>query len=152
MLRLVSFSKYFIALITVSLLLFTGCSKSAIEAAQQGNIQQYFADNFLDRNYTVHLATDNGIDLTSQYNGYTFRMIKGNTYDGVMTATKNSISYTGTWATNADYSKLVITLPTTVAEFIFMVREWKFTHKAVPIMELAPWGTTEPKVLHMERL
>lgn len=151
MLKISSLTKYFIILAAAGLLLLSGCSK-ATEQAQQEVVQQYFADNFLDRNYTVQLATDNGIDLTAQYNGYTFRMIKGNTYDGPMTATKNSITYNGTWATNSDYSKLVINLPTTVAEFVFMAREWKFTHKAVPIMELAPWGTTEPKVLHMERL
>ena len=98
------------------------------------------------------MAIDNGTDLTAQYNGFLFRMIKGNDYDGTMTATRNSIVYTGTWSTNVDYSKLTIVLPVSVPEFTFLIREWRFTRKAVPIMELAPWGTTDPKVLHMERL
>ena len=48
-------------------------------------------------------------------------------------------------------SKLVITLPTTPSIFVFLNREWRFTKKALPEMELAPWGTTEPLVLHMLR-
>lgn len=131
-------------------LLLAGCSKSSTD--QQGTTQQYFETNFLDRNYTVHLATDNGSDLTAQYNGYVFRLIKGTALDGLMTATKNTTVYNGTWSTNTDYSKLTINLPTSVPEFIFLVREWKFTRQGIPILELAPWVGTDPKVLHLERL
>ncbi|MBK7433975.1 MAG: hypothetical protein IPI66_08800 [Chitinophagaceae bacterium] len=129
-----------------------GCSKSAIEQAQQANAQNYFEDNFLNRDYIVHLATDNGADLTAQYTGFVFRLVKGTSFDGPINASKNGTTYTGSWSTNADYSKLVISLPVSVPEFIFLVREWKFTRKGIPILELAPWGTTEAKVLHMERL
>lgn len=152
MFKLSNCSKLFPAIMIASFFLLNGCSKSAIEQAQQNVLQQYFDDNILNQNYRVHLATDNGADLTAQYNGYVFRLIKGTSFDGPVTATINTTVYNGSWSTNSDYSKLTITLPTTVAPFIFMSREWKFTHKALPIMELAPWGTTEPKVLHMERL
>lgn len=135
-----------------SLLLIMSCSKSAIEQAQQATTQNYFEDNFLNRDYTVHLATDNGADLTAQYNGFIFRLVKGTTFDGPITVTKNSSTWSGSWATNSDYSKLTINLPSGVPEFVFLIREWKFTRKGIPILELAPWGTLEPKVLHMERL
>jgi hypothetical protein len=71
-----------------------------------------------------------------------------------MTGTKAGVTYSGTWTSNDDYSKLIISLttPTPPAEFSFINRSWKFTKKAVPVLELAPWGTTEAKVLHMERL
>lgn len=133
------------------LLFFSGCSKSAIEAAQTTYAQQQFEDNILNKNFRVYLATDNGADLTAQYTGYTYLLLKSTYYNGPMTAVKNGITYNGTWSSNDDYSKLVITFPSTPAEFIFLNREWKFTKKALPIMELAPWGTLEPKVLHMER-
>jgi len=71
-----------------------------------------------------------------------------------MTAIKNGTTYTGTWSCNEDFSKLTISLtqPTTPAEFVFLNRAWKFTKKAVPVMELAPWGNLNPQVLNMERL
>jgi hypothetical protein len=133
------------------LLFFSGCSKSAVEAAQLTYAQQQFEDNILHKNFRINLATDNGTNLTSQYTGYTFVMYKSTYYNGPVTAVKNSVTYNGTWSSNDDYSKLVITLPATPAEFVFLNREWKFTKKALPVMELAPWGTLEPKVLHMER-
>lgn len=143
------------ALILLSALMvltaFNSCSKSAVEAAQTSYAQQQFEDNILNKNFRVHLATDNGTDLTTQYSGYTFVLFKNTYYDGPMTAVKNGTTYNGTWSSNDDYSKLVITFPSTPAEFVFLNREWKFTKKSLPIMELAPWGNLEPKVLHMER-
>lgn len=133
------------------LLIFNGCSKTAVEAAQLTYAQQQFEDNILNKNFRVYLATDNGVDLTPQYTGYTFVMLKTTYYNGPMTAVKSGITYNGTWSSNDDYSKLVILFPSAPAEFVFLNREWKFTKKALPVMELAPWGTLEPKVLHMER-
>ena len=128
-----------------------GCSKSAVETVQTTYLQQQFEDNILNKNFRVHLATDNGVDLTAQYTGYTYALYKSTYYNGPMTALKNGITLNGTWSSNDDYSKLVITFPSAPAEFVFLNRDWKFTKKSLPIMELAPWGTLEPKVLHMER-
>ncbi len=135
----------------VLLTVFNGCSKSAIETAQTSYAQQQFEDNILNKNFRVYLAIDNGTDLTAQYNGYTFVLLKSTFYNGPLTAVKSGITYNGTWSSNDDYSKLVIILPSAPPEFTFLNREWRFTKKSLPIMELAPWGTTEPKVLHMER-
>lgn len=136
--------------ITISMF-FMACSKSTVEAAQANYYQKQFEDNILNKNFRVHLATDNGTDLTAQYTGYTFVLYKSTYYNGPMTGVKNGTTYNGTWSSNDDYSKLVITFSSAPPEFIFLNREWKFTKKALPIMELAPWGTLEPKVLHMER-
>lgn len=133
------------------LFVFNSCSKSQVEAAQTSYAQQQFEDNILNKNFRVHFAMDNGLDLTGQYSGYTYVLFKSTFYNGPMTAVKNGVTYNGTWSCNDDYSKLVITFPSTPTEFVFLNREWRFTKKALPIMELAPWGTTDPKVLHMER-
>ena len=141
----------FIGLLAM-LVILTGCSKSAIvESIQQSAAEKQFEDNILNRNFRVQLATDNGVDLTAQFSGYTFRLLKGTLLNGELTAEKNSIIYSGSWSSNDDYSKLVISLPSAPTEFLFLTREWKFTKKSLPVMELAPWGTLEPKVLHMER-
>jgi hypothetical protein len=140
-----------IAVACAVLLLFASCKKSIVAEAQQSVLEQYFEQNILNKDFTVHYAVDNGSDLTSQYNGYLFKLLKNTLLNGPMTATKGAVTYNGTWSCNDDYSKLVITLPLAPSEFNFLTREWKFTKKAVPIMELAPWGSLEPKVLHMER-
>lgn len=135
------------------ILMLNSCSKveAAIEAKQQTELEKQFEDNILNKNFRVQLATDNGVDLTPQFTGYTFILYKGTYYNGALTATKNSITYTGTWSCNEDYSKLTIVLPSVPTEFLFLVRDWRFTKKSLPVMEFAPWGTLEPKVLHMER-
>jgi hypothetical protein len=148
-------SRYFIAVGFALLLLLSGCKKGTILGVptSQNALEKYFEDNVLNKDIIVQFASDNGTEITAQYNGYIFKMFKNTYYDGPMTATSGTSVFTGTWSSNSDYSKLVITLPaTTVAAFNFLNREWKFTKKAIPIMELAPWGTTEPYVLHMKRL
>jgi hypothetical protein len=149
-------SRFIIAIAFAAILLLSGCSKSQLEALveqpSQTLLQQYFEQNILNRDFKVELAADSTANLTAQYSNYTFRLTKNTLLTGPITATAGTSIYTGTWSCNDDYSKLVITLPNTVPEFSFLNREWRFTKKAVPIMELAPWGTIEPKVLHMERL
>ena len=61
---------------------------------------------------------------------------------------KGANTYAGSWSSNSDYSKLVITLPNTPSNFVFK-QGVALLLKAFPQLELAPWGTTEPLVLHM---
>ena len=137
------------------LLLSSSCKKIKAAAGDRSALESLFEENILNRNFIVHLATDNGTNLTGQFTGYNFILTKTTSYyNGIMTATKAGATYTGTWACNEDFSKLDISItnPTTPPEFIFINRAWRFAKKAFPIMELSPWGTTEPRVLHMERL
>lgn len=114
-------------------------------------LEQYFEANVLNQDFIITLAVNNGTDITSSYNGYLFKMMKTDYYHGPAQVTKGTSVYAGTWSSNSDYSKLVITLPSTPVEFVFLTREWRFTKKAPPLLEMAPWGTTEPLVLHMLR-
>lgn len=77
-------------------LLTNSCSKSAVEAIQTSYLQQQFEDNILNKNFRVYLATDNGLNLTPQYSGYTFVLLKSTYYNGPMTGVKNGITYNGT--------------------------------------------------------
>jgi hypothetical protein len=146
--------RFFIALVCAALLLLSGCKKS-LQDIPASTLQSYFETNILNKNFVVDLATDSLVDKTSLYTGYSFILTRDTSYtQGPMTGTKDGMTYTGTWISNADYSKLSIDLnaPTIPAEFIFLNRVWRFTKKSLPIMELAPWGSTDPKVLHMRRL
>ena len=144
----------FVLLITGLFILFTtSCKKAIVEPVQENLLEQYFEQNILNSDFIVTLATDNGTDLTTSYTGYKFRLLKNTLYDGPMTGIKGGVTYNGTWSSNSDYSQLVISLtsPSVPSEFVFLNRSWRFTRKAIPVMELAPWGTTDPKILHMER-
>ena len=153
MLKTLTKTCLFSLLILVIFSTLTRCKKKQDEISQD-ILQQYFDTNILNRDFKVKLATDNGSDLTSNYTGYVFRLLKTTNYDGPMTAKRNDSTYTGTWSTNEDFSKLTITItqPFTPQSFFFLNRSWRFTKKALPVMELAPWGNTTPLVLHMERL
>jgi hypothetical protein len=146
-------SRFIIALLIATLLLATSCEK-AKDTYVTNVLEQYFETNILNRDFIVNYASNDSIDITSQYNGWVFRLLKNTYYDGPMTATKNGTVITGTWTSNEDFGKLVINLtqPNIPSEFNFLNRQWRFTSKAIPIMKLAPWGTTDPKVVHMQRL
>jgi len=146
-------SRYIIAVFIALILLATSCKKVKDEITQD-ILQEYFDNNILNRDFIVKLAKDTANDITTRYTGQVFRLLKNTNYDGEMTGIKNGITYRGTWSCNEDFSKLTINIisPTPPAEFTFLNRSWKFTKKAVPVMELAPWGSLDPKVLHMERL
>lgn len=139
----------------LALLLSGSCKKLRAAAGDRSALESLFEENILNRNFIVHLATDSSNDITSEFTGYNFILTKDTSfYNGTMTATRAGVTYTGTWSCNDDFSKLDISItnPITPPEFKFINRAWKFTKKAFPIMELAPWGTTDPKILDMERL
>jgi hypothetical protein len=141
-----------ILLLLTFFLYFISCKKSNLSTGGTGTyFERYFDDSVLNKNFIVNLATDSGINITAQYSGFTFKMLKTDYYHGPMEAYKDGNIYTGTWSSNSDYSKLVITLPNS-EPFIFLNRAWRFTKKDPPQMKLAPWGSTEALVLHMLRL
>jgi hypothetical protein len=157
--RTPSFSNLFykwrliIALFFAAAILFLQSCRKDAPAPTIDLLQQYFEENILNRDFRVSLATDNGTNLTSQYDGWTFRLLKNTFTDGPMTAINNGQTFTGTWACTEDYGKLTISItqPSIPAEFIFLNRAWRFTKKDIPTMELAPWGTAAAQVLHMQR-
>ncbi len=147
-------NRFFIAITLAAAILLGSCKKKVEDITQQ-TVQQYFEETILNKNFIVEYAKDTTTDLTADYSTDTFVMKKGSTYyDGVMTGKNGSTTYTGTWSSNEDYSKLNISIntPAPPSSYRFLNRAWRFTKKSLPIMELAPWGTTDPKVLHMRRL
>ena len=127
----------------------TACKKGLNE--NNPLLEKYFETNILTRDFIVSLAKENSLDLTSNYNGYVFVLMKEDLYHGPMTAKRNNVVYNGTWSSNSDYSKLDITLPDLPAEFKFLSRSWRFTSKNLPTLKLAPWGSDDPIILNMLR-
>ena len=142
--------KYLPYILCASLILTFSCKKS-INNISRSVLEKYFDKNVIGRDFVVSLAKDSAVDLTSDYSGYIFVLQKTDFYHGPLKATKGRNEYVGTWSANEDYSKLIITLPATVPEFEFLTRSWRFTKKDVPTLQLAPWGSDAPVVLHMTR-
>jgi hypothetical protein len=145
--------RFIIAIVfAAALLLLCGCNKTP---ADNPLLQQFFVTNVFNRGFIVQFASDSNVDITSFYTKDTF-ILKSDTshYAGALTASKNGTVYTGNWSSNSDYSKLNIdiTTPAIPAEFNFLNRAWRFTKKEIPVMQLAPWGSDDPKVLYMQQL
>ncbi len=142
-------------LYALAFILLMGSSCKKPKEVYVGNVfEQYFEQNILNSDFIVSYAKDNGVDITAEYDGYVFRLLKNTYYDGPMKATKNGVEYTGTWTSDADYGKLIIaiTQPNTPSSFVFINRSWRFTEKALPTMKFAPWGSTADTELYMQRL
>lgn len=139
--------KFSLSVMATALILFTttGCKKEADPI----DTTAFFNANVLNKTLTIHLATDNGVNVTSSYSAYTFTCATG----GIFTAANNLFSINGTWVANADYSKVTFTLPTPPSEFIFLNREWTFTKFTTPIMELGYSATAggQYKILHFQK-
>ena len=130
-------------------LFFTSCKKGIGD--NNPLLEKYFETNILTRNFVVSLAKDSTADLTASYTGYIFVLLKDDLYHGPMTAQKDGVAYNGSWSSNSDYSKLIITLPASPPEVKFLTRSWRFTSKNLPTLKLAPWGSSDPVVLNMLR-
>lgn len=147
-------SNVYLFFILCFLLLNTGCKK-AQEAIQTNIMEQFYEQNVLNKDFIISYANNGTADITAQYDGYKFRLIKNTFYDGPLTATKNGETYTGNWSATQDYGKLTISMPTSpVSEFSFLNRDWRFTEKALPTMKLDPWFRTDTDAteLHITRL
>lgn len=141
--------KKLVALILVTCVVFSLSCKKTIQEAERSLLDKYFEKYVIGNNFTITLAKDSSNDITSDYVGYAFVLLKTDLFHGPLKATKGNAQYMGTWATNDDYSKLDISLPDSVPEFRFLARSWRFTKKANPTLQLAPWGSNAPLVLHM---
>lgn len=142
--------KIFTLILSLLLFMSSSCKKSG-NAGTTALLEQYFETNVLNRNFTVSKALDSVTDLTANYTGYVFVLLKTDFYHGPLQATKSGATFTGSWSSNDDYSKLVISLPNPPSEFDFLSRDWRFTSKDFPTLKLAPWGSSDPLVLYMLR-
>ena len=137
-------------LILTFLMLTFSCKKSA-DKVSNSLAEKYFEMYVIGNDFAVTLAKDSTTDLTADYKNYKFVLLETDLLHGPLKATSGTDTYMGTWQTNADYGKLDISFPDSISVLKFLSRSWRFTKKANPTLELAPWGTTAPIVLHMTR-
>ena len=71
--------------------------------------------------YSILKFVDTGDDITSQYSGYTFDFQS----DGTLVATKNGVTYTGTWRENSAQTRMAINIKGTAALKNLSDDSWK---------------------------
>lgn len=132
-------------------LTFNFSCKKSIKNINHSLAEKYFEKYVIGNDFAVTLAKDSTADLTMDYKDYKFVLLETDLFHGPLKAVIGIQQYMGTWNTNDDYSKLDISLPDSIPVFKFLSRSWRFTKKANPTLELAPWGSADPMVLHMTR-
>ena len=142
--------KLFTFLFFASAVLTFSCKKK-IHDINHSLAEKYFEIYVIGNDFAVTLAKDNTSDITTDYKDYKFVLLETDLLHGPLKATTGANIYMGTWQTNEDYSKLDISLPDSIPVFRFLSRNWRFTKKENPTLQLAPWGSSDPVVLHMTR-
>ncbi|MEZ4804931.1 MAG: hypothetical protein R2852_05475 [Bacteroidia bacterium] len=125
-------------------LIFSSCAKKKVEEKVYDPtfLNSYFEEHILNKDIRVTEARFEGRDTTPMYNGYVFKLLKNTYYDGPFEAKYNNQTYTGTWQSNDDYSKLILNIKDNSAlEWISIT--WKFKSKTTTSLELIPWFNTD---------
>src|SRR5207302_8145584 len=91
-------NRMIVVLLLISI--FTGCKKTTT-SDPTNLLEQYFDINILGQIFIVNLATDSGTDLTPNYNGYTFKLIKTDYYHGPVEVKFGTSTYAGSWVANS---------------------------------------------------
>lgn len=134
-----------IFVIFILLLFMAACSKEKIaekKAEEPDNLSKIFEAYILNKDIRVSQAKFEGRDTTTLLSSYTFKLIKNTYYNGPFIAVKDNDTFTGTWDSNIDYSKLVLDIRANSAlEWISI--HWKFKNKTTTSLELIPWFDTD---------
>ncbi|RNI36642.1 hypothetical protein EFY79_09955 [Hanamia caeni] len=142
--------RLFTFIFLVSVAIAFSCKKT-VHNISNSLAEKYFEKYVIGNDFVVTLAKDSTADFTADYKNYKFILLETDLLHGPLKAVSGTQTYMGSWQTNDDYSKLDISLPDSIVAFKFLSRSWRFTKKANPTLELAPWGSTAPIVLHMTR-
>lgn len=126
-------------------LMWASCSKEKVaeqKAQDPDTMQAFFETYILGKDIRVSVARFEGRDTTALLSPYTFKLHKNTYYDGPFTAISASDTFTGTWQSNSDYSKLILDIKqNTALEWISI--SWKFKSKTMTSLELIPWFDTD---------
>ncbi|HTL09711.1 MAG TPA: hypothetical protein VL307_15670 [Chitinophagaceae bacterium] len=128
----------------ISLLLFCGSCKKAIEQ-QQRNI---IIDAMTNGRWYVEQYKQNTVDVTGEFMGYEFQFYENGGVDGI----KNSSSTSGSWST--DISNYTITASFGSAANDTLKRlnyTWKITDSYLDYVEAKTTTSTGENILHLRK-
>ncbi len=99
--------------------------------------------------WVVHLYTDDNIDETSHYTGYTFVFAS----NGDLNVSKTGVTVSGDWAIRTDdgKKKLDIVLVTTDADLLELNNDWVIKSLTTSLIELEDDNTASGEVLHFQK-
>lgn len=149
--------------IIIGLSILPSCEKEAPEPADttkadtttldtSGNreyMEQMFALLVLDKKFIIKLAIDSaGNNLTNTYDQHEIFLRKETFYKGPMEIYADGTRYDGYWESNDDYSKLNLEIEG-LPEFHFYNTLWRFTHKSLDLLKIAPVENPGQKQIHL---
>lgn len=143
LLKLVSGTAFLFSMV----ILLHSCSK---KDSDNKVAERYFNENVVNRDLTVHLATNNGTDITSQFDDLTFRFTKTASLSGTATATNDLMTIEGTWTVDAQFDNITIAFEDGITNPEFINRKWRIASRASSVIELTSADGT-PHVLHFQR-
>ena len=112
-------------------------------------MEQMFALLVLDKKFMIKLAIDSaGINLTDTYDEHEIYLRKETFYKGPLEIYADGTRYDGTWESNDDYSRLNLEIEG-LPEFEYYNTLWRFTHKSLDILKIAPVENPGQKQLHL---
>ena len=142
---MISKGKLFTIILAVSV--FSGACKKkeeiiAAKAYEPSTLNQFFETYILNKDIRITVAKFEGRDTTAMYGDYVFKLYKNTYYDGPFEARNSTDTFTGTWVSNDDYSKLILDIAGTSA-LDWVSIDWKFKSKSTTTLELVPWFNTD---------
>jgi hypothetical protein len=114
----------------------------AAKAYEPSTLNQFFETYILNKDIRITVAKFEGRDTTAMYGDYVFKLYKNTYYDGPFEARNSKDTFTGTWFSNDDYSKLILDIAGTSA-LDWVSIDWKFKSKSTTTLELIPWFNTD---------
>jgi|SRR5574343_1134339 len=137
---------YFVFILSALVLVSGGCKKKEeiiqAKAYEPSTLNQFFETYILNKDIRITQAKFEGRDTTSMYTDYTFKLYKNTYYDGPFEAINSTDTFTGTWQSNEDYSKLILDISGNSA-LDWVSINWKFKSKSTTTLELIPWFDTD---------
>lgn len=137
---------YFVFVLSALVLVSVGCKKKEeiiqAKAYEPSTLNQFFETYILNKDIRITQARFEGRDTTAMYTDYTFKLYKNTYYDGPFEAINSTDTFTGTWQSNDDYSKLILDINGNSA-LDWVSINWKFKSKSTTTLELIPWFNTD---------
>ena len=141
----------FAAITFTAPVLLSSCDKDDDdETSSSATAKEYFANNMVNRELVVPLATDNSVDITAKFDGLTFTFTDTATYAGTATASNNILTVRGTYAIDAAYDNITFSFPTNIlADLAFTNKQWHFTNRDSATIKLN--AVSETDVIYFKR-
>jgi hypothetical protein len=106
--------------------LLSSCSKEN-NAMTSTTAAYYFTHNTVNQELVIQSATDDGTDITANFNGIAFLLTDTATFAGTVDAHNDLLNVHGTWTIDDAYDKITFSFPTPpLSTLSFLNKQWQY--------------------------